>query len=112
MIRVIIEQGLLQLFDQVLKPLDRERIRELVQESVEKDDPAILRELLREISFVGPLQRSVESWAEGFSNPEHTGRAGDEGAGSDPAPEQSARANAPPGDGAPGDPAPKREVDG
>jgi hypothetical protein len=66
MLRVIIEQGLLQLFDQVLKPLDRERIRRLVQESIDREDPAVLRELIKEISFVGPLQRSVESWAEGF----------------------------------------------
>ncbi len=70
MIRVIIEQGLLQLFDQVLKPLDRERIRGLVQESLDKEDPAILRELLKEISFIGPLERSVASWAESFRDAE------------------------------------------
>ncbi len=77
MIRVILEQGLLQLFDQVLKPLDRERIRRPVQESVEKEDPALLRELIREISFVGPLQRSVASWADAFRDDEDLGEGGD-----------------------------------
>jgi hypothetical protein len=65
MLRVIIEQGLLQLFEQVLKPLDRERIRRLVRESLDRDDPEILHELLREVSLVGPLQRVVTSWVEG-----------------------------------------------
>ena len=69
MLRVIIEQGLLQLFEQVLKPLDRDRIRRLVQESLDRDDPEILRELLREVSFVGPLRRVVAAWTEELREP-------------------------------------------
>ena len=117
MIRVMIEQGLLQLFDQVLKPLDRDRIRALVQESVEKEDPAILRELLREISFVGPLQRSVESWAEGFRNSDYTRSYTDVDPDADPdlgpdlGSEASASATPKPGDDSPPEPPAGGQVD-
>jgi|GEM_PF-3434164 len=62
MLRLVLEQVLAQLFDRALEPLDRERIRRLVREAIESDRPDLLREIVRELSFVAPLERSVHEW--------------------------------------------------
>jgi hypothetical protein len=58
----VLEQVFAQLFERALQPLDRERIRRLVREAIESDRPDLLREIVRELSFVGPVERSVHEW--------------------------------------------------
>jgi hypothetical protein len=75
MLRLVLEQVFAQLFERALQPLDRERIRRLVREAIETDRPDLLREIVRELSFVAPVERSVRDWfdrmrAGGSSEPE------------------------------------------
>ncbi len=62
MLRLVLEQVFTQLFERALQPLDRERIRRLVREAIETDRPDLLREIVRELSFVAPVERSVRDW--------------------------------------------------
>lgn len=59
MLRLILEQVFRQVFHSALEPLDRERIQALVQEALASDEPEVLRELVKELAMIGPMQRSL-----------------------------------------------------
>jgi hypothetical protein len=62
MLRLVLEQIFLQVFERALEPLDRERIRALVQQAVREDRPELLKDLVRELAFVGPVERTLADW--------------------------------------------------
>jgi hypothetical protein len=59
MLRLILEQVFRQVFERALEPLDRERIQALVQEALASDEPEVLRDLVKELAMIGPMQRSL-----------------------------------------------------
>jgi len=62
MLRLLLEQALLPLFERALDPIDRARVQALVREAIANDRPDLLREIVRELSLVGPLERSARDW--------------------------------------------------
>lgn len=64
MLRLLLEQALLPLFERALEPIDRARVQRLVREAIASDRPDLLREIVRELSMWGPLERSAREWIE------------------------------------------------
>jgi len=75
MLRLVLEQIFLQVFERALEPLDRRRIRALVQQAVKEDRPELLKDLVRELAFVGPLERTLADWLARMPRPAATDKA-------------------------------------